>query len=194
MQNLFEIADEVNLEASTRFEPTLFDALDTAELPFVRQQVAMLSIPAVKLCAWLLNYGSNGWMYPPIAVAALLLLPSQSGTTLFVALVSVAIAHALYPKIKTRMARLRPCERDAAIPSLMKPLDRYAFPSGHCMTSAAAFIPLAVCEPLLWPVAIAAVGLVGWARISAGHHYPTDVLAGTLLGALISGSLSFAIL
>lgn len=35
-------------------------------------------------------------------------------------------------------------------------------------------------------IAVAVIALVGWARIRAGHHTPTQVLAGTLTGALVS--------
>lgn len=35
-------------------------------------------------------------------------------------------------------------------------------------------------------VAVAVIALVGWARIRAGHHTPTQVMAGTLTGALVS--------
>ena len=47
---------------------------------------------------------------------------------------SLGIAHALYPWVKSYMARLRPMDRDGALESLLKPLDRYSCPSGHCMT------------------------------------------------------------
>lgn len=35
-------------------------------------------------------------------------------------------------------------------------------------------------------IAVAVIALVGWARIRIGHHTPTQVLAGTLTGALVS--------
>lgn len=57
-----------------------------------------------------------------------------------------------------------------------------SFPSGH--TTAAFSIVGGVSVafgsvPLvLWPIA----GVVGISRIYLGHHYPTDVLAGALIG------------
>ncbi len=67
------------------------------------------------------------------------------------------------------------------------------FPSGHS-TAAAAFAVLLVYivsrEPLprarrlaIQALAIAAMALVGWARIVLHAHWPTDVLGGFLLGA-----------
>ncbi|QXQ11947.1 phosphatase PAP2 family protein [Paeniglutamicibacter sp. Y32M11] len=33
---------------------------------------------------------------------------------------------------------------------------------------------------------VALIALVGWARIRIGHHTPTQVAAGTLVGVLVS--------
>jgi undecaprenyl-diphosphatase len=99
---------------------------------------------------------------------------------------SVLVAHLIYPLIKDHCARRRPFDCDPAIASLLDPLDRHSFPSGHAMTAAAAFLPLSAAMPAITLPAIATVILIGWARLAAGHHYPTDVLAGALLGSLIA--------
>jgi undecaprenyl-diphosphatase len=66
------------------------------------------------------------------------------------------------------------------------PLDRYSFPSGHtlhaiCMTLIATshFPELGW---LLWPFTL----LVPGSRPVLGLHYPSDVAAGALLGALLA--------
>lgn len=82
-------------------------------------------------------------------------------------------------------------------PSWPDPVDSAqfaAFPSGHAMTATA------VCGLLVWllyrsragaaarraALAVAAVSVagVGWTRVWLGVHWPTDVLAGWLFGAL----------
>ncbi|PRA01106.1 phosphoesterase PA-phosphatase [Arthrobacter sp. MYb211] len=35
-------------------------------------------------------------------------------------------------------------------------------------------------------IAVVIIALVGWARIRSGHHTPTQVMAGTLIGVLVS--------
>jgi len=59
----------------------------------------------------------------------------------------------------------------------------YSFPSGHSLRAAFFLVLLGSLLPrILWPL-LAAVGLfVGWGLVSAGAHYPSDVLGGLLLG------------
>lgn len=72
----------------------------------------------------------------------------------------------------------------------------YSFPSGHAMNTAAAALILTL---LLWPllgrrgravavvVAVAAVVLTALDRVFLGVHYPSDTVAGIVLGAAIAG-------
>lgn len=65
----------------------------------------------------------------------------------------------------------------------------YSFPSTHAASAAALYLPLgkAAKKSWMWIVCILITLLVGVARVIAGMHYPTDVLAGWALGLAAIG-------
>jgi undecaprenyl-diphosphatase len=94
---------------------------------------------------------------------------------------------AIYKFIKGKTLRPRPYNVYPAIVCAGKTLDQFSFPSGHTMHAAAFSIVAASYYPaLLWLVAPFA-GLVALSRPILGLHYPSDVLAGAVLGAAIAG-------
>lgn len=63
-----------------------------------------------------------------------------------------------------------------------KPPRTSSFPSGHT-ASAFAFATAAGLEaPAMAPPLAATAGLVGWSRLHGGQHFPSDVVAGAVLG------------
>ena len=124
--------------------------------------------------------------------------------------VSDSIAIAFTP-LKRALARTRPCDNGGfrgyevsglrnfgtSKPrnSVSAPLDRYSFPSGHAMTAAAFGTPIIVAaSPFAIPIVIAACALVSWSRIALGHHYPSDIVAGTVLGAIIAATVAMVVM
>jgi undecaprenyl-diphosphatase len=92
----------------------------------------------------------------------------------------------LYRWLKGSMVRERPFVRHPGIDLAMPPLDRYSFPSGHTM-HAVAFTWLAMCAyPALGWVLIPLASLIALSRVALGLHYPSDVLAGGALGAVLA--------
>ena len=65
----------------------------------------------------------------------------------------------------------------------------YSFPSTHSASAMAAFIPLAnaVKKRWMWITAVVVTFLVGISRAVTGMHFPTDILAGWVLGLAGAG-------
>ena len=65
----------------------------------------------------------------------------------------------------------------------------YSFPSIHSASTMALFIPLAaeVKKKWMWIAAVVITFLVGISRAVAGMHYPTDIIAGWVLGLAGAG-------
>lgn len=65
----------------------------------------------------------------------------------------------------------------------------YSFPSMHSGAVAASYFTLAreIRKKWFWILATALTLLVGFCRVATGNHYPTDVLAGWVLGFAVLG-------
>lgn len=118
--------------------------------------------------------------------ALMLLLPIVNGSAAWPTVVRMLAAGliglTLYKWLKQKTSRPRPCEVYAAISAGTPPLDRFSFPSGHTLHAASLSIVCANGFPelasLVYPFALA----VALSRPILGLHYPSDVLAGALLG------------
>lgn len=120
------------------------------------------------------------------AIVGFLLLQGMYRTAVFVFLASVGgwlINHLL----KITFARPRP----DVVPHLREVMS-LSFPSGHAMTSAAVYLTLGamlmriserrITKIYCMAIAMLATLLIGASRVYLGVHYPTDVLAGWMMG------------
>ncbi|MBL3591568.1 MAG: phosphatase PAP2 family protein [gamma proteobacterium endosymbiont of Lamellibrachia anaximandri] len=164
----------------------LFDLCNEHEITLVRKVVQYCEAPPVRKSCVLINHLGNGWIYLMGAAALLAWQGSSSQQALLAALLATGIAHCIYPTIKRRLARLRPCDLDPTLDLSIKAMDRYSCPSGHVMTATSVGIPLGFAFPSLVPMIAVAWILIAWARLALGHHYPSDLLVGALFGAAIS--------
>jgi len=105
-------------------------------------------------------------------------------------LVAVGVADVVSVRVvKPAVDRARPCE---SLPSVRAPLGcgtGRSFPSAHASDTAAAAAVIGWAAPALAPVAVAIAALVGISRVYLGAHYPSDVVAGWVLGAAVGAAL-----
>ncbi|PKW13104.1 phosphatase PAP2 family protein [Saccharopolyspora spinosa] len=68
----------------------------------------------------------------------------------------------------------------------------WSLPSGHSATAAAVAVALAMLWRRITAIVVLLALLEGFSRIFVGVHYPHDVLAGYLLGAVLGAASVFA--
>ena len=128
----------------------------------------------------------------------MILLPALYGSegllTALHMLLTGGLSLALYKLLKQGTTRARPCDAYPIIRRHAPALDQFSFPSGHTMHAVGFTLVLGLHLPLLAALVAPFAGLVAMSRLVLGLHYPSDVLAGALIGttmALLTNTLLF---
>ncbi|MGZ5094478.1 MAG: phosphatase PAP2 family protein [Burkholderiales bacterium] len=94
---------------------------------------------------------------------------------------------ALYKSIKAATLRARPYAAQSGITLCAQPLDQYSFPSGHTLHAVAFSLVALTYYPALFWLVLPFTFLVALSRVVLGLHYPSDVIAGAVIGAAVAG-------
>jgi undecaprenyl-diphosphatase len=153
-------------------------------------RVATLNDPFV----WLGTIDKIGAVWIVLALAVGLWLRrgvwGTLGLTLLTALTTFA-ADSLSFGVKDLTDRTRPFEAHREIHPLYV-VHSSSFPAGHASTAFAGAVFLSFVVPRLAPLFVLLAALIGLSRVYVGVHYPTDVLAGALLGSVVGAAAALA--
>lgn len=98
----------------------------------------------------------------------------------------------IYKILKRTTSRPRPYQVKAQIRLGTAPLDHFSFPSGHTLHAVSLSIVVIAYYPALAPLLLPFAALVAVSRVILGLHYPSDVMAGALIGA-VTGCAALAL-
>lgn len=162
------------------------DGLDAA----VRAAVSSWASPGLTAAfMFITRLGSVAVVYSLTAVATLLLLALGRRNDAVRLAAVMAAAAIVNNAIKYAVARARPEPFFGDLPT------SYSFASGHALYAGCFYVVvgalLAAAVPAAWQrtavlaATLALIGVIGLSRVYLGVHYPTDVIAGFALAALI---------
>jgi undecaprenyl-diphosphatase len=128
----------------------------------------------------------NGILWYALMLAMLLAEADRAiAPVLHMALAGLACT-VVYKLLKRGTLRPRPFHVHQHIAAGAQPLDQFSFPSGHTLHAVAFTLIACAYYPSLAFLAVPFTLLVAASRMVLGLHYPSDVLAGAGLGALIA--------
>lgn len=129
--------------------------------------------------------GDGGWFW--IALGTALFAVPRTRRTGAAMLISLAAGFILGNLIlKNAVARQRPCWLDPMVALLIESPSDYSFPSGHSLASFEGAVSILLYHKKWGIAAVVLAALIACSRLYLFVHFPTDVLAGSLLGILIA--------
>ena len=143
----------------------------------LRNPILDLLMPAIT------TLGNSGLIWIILA-GILLLIPKyrKVGAAVLTGLVLEVICCNLV--LKPLVARIRPCDVNTAVQLLIARPDDFSFPSGHIGASFAAVAALYTSRNRLWIPSLILAVLIAFSRLYLYVHYPSDVLAGVVIGIM----------
>jgi undecaprenyl-diphosphatase len=136
----------------------------------------------------------GGARFTIITVLLLLIFTTdQTRMTALSSALALTLSHLPVHFIKKMYPRKRPYVilENTKFPS--NPLQDHSFPSGHTTAIFSVIVPFVLLVPTLFFVLFPLAFIIGVSRIYLGLHYPTDIMAGGILG-FTCGVISFYLL
>ena len=163
-------------------------APDAAVMEFVQNHMHNTVTDAVFPILTYLGEAGAVW----IALALTLLFFRRTRVTGILMLVSLLLTFLTGELLlKNIVCRPRPCADFPDVPLLIARPGSYSFPSGHSGSSFTAATALFLRPRKGGAAALVLAALIAFSRVFLFVHYPTDILAGALLGVLFALAVYF---
>lgn len=154
---------------------TLVNPIFDAVMPFITKEKYLLPVYAIILFFLIWKGGRRGQIVALILIITVIISDQISSSV-----------------IKSIVGRLRPCHELIDVRLLVGCGRGKSFPSSHAVNNFAAAIVLTGFFRRYWYIFLGVASLIAYTRVYCGVHYPSDVLAGAIIGSII-GFLSYRV-
>ena len=148
--------------------------------------------------------GNAGWFWIVLAVLMLTVLPKKykkAGLTMAIALIlSLIFCNGIMKHLWTRPRAFWVVGQNFVVGNefenlygIFNSIHDYSFPSGHSSASFAAAVSIFMWRKKEGSAALVLAALIAFSRLYFTVHYPTDVLVGTITGALYGVAAYFIV-
>jgi undecaprenyl-diphosphatase len=172
------LAERVMAGDTLHMDQTILRAMERMGAPWLDNLALEVTALGARVVVWMV-----------VLIASVFLWSSRhhySAALLWVSMIGAGFVNAA---LKVSFNRPRP----DVFPWRTQHVGLASFPSGHAMTSIVVYgtlafliarlAPTRLLRRLTWALAILVILLIGWSRLYLGVHWPSDVLAGFVMGA-----------
>ena len=136
--------------------------------------------------------GDGGILWIALAIFFLLFKKTRKiGISMGISLIIGYLVGNLF--LKNVIARIRPYDLNSDFSILISKLSDYSFPSGHTLSSFEGATSIFLRNKKWGIPALIVASLIAFSRLYLYVHYPTDVLAGVVLGIAIAFFTKFIV-
>ena len=163
--------------------PDFIQQIDQQVLVWIAEHIrCALLDPFMKLYTQL---GNSGLLFIVLGIALLFFKRTRKAgcSALCAMLIGLVVVNFT---IKPLVARERPWLVIEGFVNLVPEHDPHSFPSGHTNAAFAFAVALCMAAPKRWMkvTAVCLAAVMGLSRLYVGVHFPSDVLAGAVIGSL----------
>ena len=169
----------------------MFEAItnwDFSVLYFVQENLRSDFLDAVASVLSVVFNAGIAWF----VICAVMAIFKKSRSASLMVLCAIVLAFAIGElTMKNVICRVRPCNIDTDILLAVSRPSSYSFPSGHTGSSFAAATAIFLWNKKWGIPALVLAFVIAMSRVYLFVHYPTDVLAGAVLGVLCALAVYF---
>ena len=130
----------------------------------------------------------DGWCWYSLGVLLLIFGGAERFEAVGAGAISALSSILIFRVLKKASHRKRPCHIQPHCWSLILPPDQFSFPSGHSITAFSVALSTGLFYPQIMGVLLLIAASIALSRIILGMHFLSDVLVGSLMGAMLGAT------